>query len=111
MLVSTVSVSDYIKERKVEREKRRDDSVVATGMIYMVLLHFHLGVGLCLYVILNWVSRELEGPCRLLPSRGEHLERAHASWPALVSNNGNAPRFPHGFHLDTPTMIGVDHRC
>lgn len=59
MLVSTVSVSDCLNEEN-EKGKRKDDIVVATGVIYMVLLH--LQVGLCLYVILKWASRELEGP-------------------------------------------------
>jgi len=90
MLVSTVSVSDYIKEKKNRKGKRKDDSVVATGVIYMVLLHLHLRVGLCLHVILNWVSRE--------------LERAPVDYRLLKANTLNG-HMQTGLHLSPTTAM------
>lgn len=61
-----------------------------------MMVFLHLRVGLSLYVILKWTS--IIGPSKPTASfRGEQLEWVQTIWPAPISPQGQAPRFPSGW--------------
>ena len=66
---------------------KRKMTPMSPPMWIMVLLH--LQVGLILYVIPKWTSRELEVPPRLLPPfKDEHLQHVWTNYPATYLPQG-----------------------